>query len=244
MSRAAKYYGSQRSLLQGLRRAPGALGELVGRHSDPPIPGDPFVWIDAGPRLQPPERREPFSVEWRGVGFLEEEMPSVAAAYRDFWPQIGHQPSWDAAGVRATDDGPEWLLVEAKAHLGELRHACAAKTSAQGGSRELVAERLDEVKAALNVRNDNTWLEPYYQYANRVATLWFLHEQGVAARLMHICFTGDEHFADAARSPAEWHSALAEMDAWMGRPFDHPIEHRIHSLVVTLSELGSRATLR
>lgn len=236
MSRAAKYFGSERSLLQALRCAPEELGEVVAERSDPPIPGDRFVWRDAGMRLRPPERREPFSVEWRGVGFLEDERPAVVAAYRDFWTQSGTLPNWDAAGMRSTEGGDEWLLVEAKAHLGELRQSCLAKPAALGGTRELIEERLDEVKAALGVRTDNSWLDPYYQFANRIATLWFLHEQGVAARLLHICFTGDEAFADAALSANEWGSALAEMDAWMGRPFEHPIEERIHSLVLTVRE--------
>lgn len=241
MSRAAKYFGSERSLLQALRCAPEELGQLVAEHSEPPIPGDPFVWLDAGLRLRPPERREPFSVDWRGVGFLEDTRRAVAAAYRDFWTQAGSVPSWDAAGVRATERGDEWLLVEAKAHLGELRQSCLAKPSALGGSRELIEERLDGVKAALGVRADNSWLDSYYQFANRIATLWFLHDQGVEARLLHICFTGDERFADAALSAAEWGSALAEMDAWVGRPFDHPIEERIHTLVLTVKEPGPEA---
>lgn len=238
MSRAAKYFGSERSLLQALRHAPEELGELVAEHSDPPIPGGLFAWRDAGLRLRPPERREPFSVDWRGVGFLEDTRPSVAAGYRDFWTQSGSVPSWDAAGVRVTENGDEWLLVEAKAHLGELRQSCLAKPSELGGSRELIAERLDEVKAALGAHTDKSWLEGYYQFANRIATLWFLHEQGVDARLLHICFTGDERIADAALTAAEWDSALAEMDAWVGRPFDHPIEERIHILVLTANEPG------
>jgi hypothetical protein len=236
VSRAAKYFGSERSLVQALRRAPEELSELIAQRSDPPIPGDLFEWRDAGMRLRPPERRDPFSVNWRGVGFVEDTRPSVAAAYRDFWTQSGNLPSWDAAGVRVTENGDEWLLVEAKAHLGELRQSCLAKPKALGGSREAIEERLDEVKASLGARTDKSWLDSYYQFANRIATLWFLHEQGVEARLVHVCFTGGESFADAARTADEWDSALAEMDAWIGRPFDHPIEESIHTLVLTLIE--------
>jgi len=242
MSRAAKYYGSQRSLLRMLRHAPRQLGELVAAGSQPPLSGNPFEWLDAGLRLRLPERREPFSLEWRGVDFLAEDAPGTVAAYRSFWPQTGNVPSWDAVGVRAAAGGREWLLVEAKAHIGELRQSCAAKPRAEGGSRELIEERLDEVKAALKARVSHSWLEPYYQFANRIAALWFLHEHGVEARLVHICMVGDEHFADVARSTADWGRALAAMDEWAGRPFDHPVEARLHSLVVSLGELEAGAS--
>jgi len=120
----------------------GELSVLVAGQSEPAIGGAPFEWLDANLRLRPPERREPYSVEWRGVDFLAQEHRKVVTAYRRFWLHTGNAPTWDAVGVRTTDRGQEWLLIEAKAHIGELRQSCSARPRAEGGSREAIEEQI------------------------------------------------------------------------------------------------------
>lgn len=164
----------------------------------------------------------------------------MASAYRAWWPTTGNVPNWDAVGRREIDGQTEWLLVEAKAHLHELDQRCAAKDAGEGGSREVIARRLDEVKAALSPGNPNDWLAHYYQYANRLATLWFLQEHGVPARLLHICFLGDEDFRDAPGTREEWFcgrrrvSGVDTMQQWFGRPFTHALEVRLHELFLSV----------
>lgn len=102
----------------------------------------------------------------------------------------------------------------------------------------MIGERLDEVKAAVSPGNSSDWLARHYQFANRLATLWFLLEHGIEARLLHLCFLGDDHFPDAAHDAGEWHrgrgrmGGLDAMDRWFGRPFAAPIESRLHVLFV------------
>jgi hypothetical protein len=224
-----------------LQRAPVPLAGLLASRADPPITGAPFEWLDAGLRLRPPERRGPFSLEWRGVEFIVDEDPGVGSVYDEFWPRIGNRPGWDAVGVRRGGAGAEWLLVEAKAHIGELRHSCAARTTAEGGQRESIEARLMQVRDAVGASGARSWLAPYFRFANRIATLWFLYEQGIDARLVYVCLVGEERRADVARSTDEWQRALAEMDGWLGRPFAHPLEERIHAVVLPLADLDPRA---
>jgi hypothetical protein len=222
----------------------------VSAESQPRIGGSRFVWLDARTRATAARRAasEPFEIEWRGVDFLADERPDLIRAYRsEFWPQTGNVPNWDAIGRRETGAGHEWLLVEAKGHLRELDQACAAKVASLGGSREAIAGRLDEVKAAISPGSPNDWLAHYYQFANRVATLWFLAEQGVQARLLHVCFEGEGHFRDAPRTAEEWRcgrdgiAGLDAMHGWFGRPFEHSLEARLHELFLPVDAVGARA---
>ena len=104
-------------------------------------------------------------------------------------------------------------------------------------------QRLEEVRAAVSPGNANDWLAHYYQYANRVATLWFLLQHGIEARLLHLCFLGDD-FPDAPASAEEWHCgrgrtpSLDAMHAWVGRPFVPEIEGRIHEVFLSADESG------
>ena len=233
MSKPAELHGSQRHLLDWLVHSPAELTAAVARRSEPEVALRTVEWIDVpGAKLG-----TPFEREWRGVDFLLAERPQVVHEYRSvFWPRTGNVPNWDAVGRISSSSGAQWLLVEAKGHLRELDQACAAKSAEQGGSRPQIARRLDELKALLSPGNANDWLAHYYQFANRLAALWFLLARDVDARLLHIFFTGDSHFADGPRSAAQWRDGFngipgyAEMDRWFGRPFAHPIEDRLHVL--------------
>jgi hypothetical protein len=244
VSRPATLRGSQRRLLDWLQRSPADLAAAVATLAEPPLGRPRFAWLDAGKATSPARRgtREPFEIEWRGVDFLAPTCPDVVAAYRSgFWPQTGNVPNWDAVGHRYVDYRDEWLLVEAKGHLRELDQTCAAKSRSVGGSREAIGERLDEVRAAVSPGNTNDWLAHYYQYANRVATLWLLLEHGIEARLLHVCFLGDD-FPDAPATADEWHQGrgrtpgLDAMHAWVGRPFTPEIEDRIHEVFLSVDQ--------
>jgi hypothetical protein len=237
VSRAAKYFGTQRSLVRVLRHAPDLLTSMVAARSAPALAVQDCRWLNAGLRLDPPERRDPFGLEWRGVDFLADDAAQTVAAYADFWPHSGNIPTWDAVGDSTTADGRAWLLVEAKAHVGELRSACGAKPLAEGGSRELIAARLDAVKAALGVTADRDWMQPAYQFAHRIATLWFLHEQGIAAHLLYVCLIDGGDPGRSGPTPADWDRAVRDMSASVGRPFAHPLEDRIHTLVLPLAAI-------
>jgi hypothetical protein len=96
---------------------------------------------------------------------------------------LRHGVAFDALSTPSLN-GSEWLLVEAKAHLRELDQACAAKCQNEGGSREVICGRLDEVNAAVAPGDRNEWLAHYHQFANRLATLWFLLDHGIETRLL------------------------------------------------------------
>ena len=121
--------------------------------------------------------------EYRDSAFLERVgRGDLVADLRAFWPSRG--PQWDALGIA----GDAVLLVEAKAHVGELVSTCTAKSPR---SRSMIAKAFYETKTALGAGADCNWLSGYYQLANRLAHLEFLRRRGVDARLVLLQFTGD-----------------------------------------------------
>ncbi|TGT35909.1 MULTISPECIES: hypothetical protein [unclassified Mesorhizobium] len=93
--------------------------------------------------------------------------------------------------------------------------------------------------------NERNWLNGYYQFANRLAVLNFLHEQQVAARLLFIYFIGDK--GDARRScpasEAEWKAPLLRQKQHLGLPSDHPLHDRVHSIFLQVDNRLAAAAI-
>lgn len=158
--------------------------------------------------------------EYRGVEFADER---VRAAWQAFWPTTGRQPSWDAVGEA---DG-EYVLVEAKANVLEFM---SPPSTASPESLKLIVKRLNETKTALGVHRFYPWHGTYYQYANRLAVLRFLRENGIAAHLVGIYFVGDR-FPDGTPCPAsreEWDELLEARRLTLGLPKTHTLSRYDH----------------
>ncbi len=220
MATMGKGYGSECHLLRCLGRHRARLDAAVGR-----VISAEFVrWLDYpfDPTNAWPDG------EWKGLDFLPDNEPAKKA-WADFWPQRGNAPNWDAVGYVVVDGQDEWLLVEAKAHLKEIRSSCTAKP--KGGLRK-IRKAMDQTKRVLGVPKDRDWLNRYYQFCNRVAVLQFLASQGVPARLLFIYFTGDKgnERRSCPKNEMEWKPALAAQDAHVGLPAGNPLADRIHKL--------------
>ena len=173
-------FGSECHLLRYLGRHRNQLDQLVVAATG----ADSVRWLDFHfdpEKLWPDGERE-------GLDFLPEDHPALAA-WEKYWPQQGTQPNWDAVGIVTIRGHDEWLLVEAKAHLGEVISDCRA---IERGGRSKIQEALDELKQELDVPTERDWLRRHYQYANRLAVLYFLSKNDVPARLLHIYFVGDK----------------------------------------------------
>lgn len=147
--------------------------------------------------------------------------------WRDFWPSPGNR-RWD--GVARWNG--EWLLFEAKANEREfISHR--ADASPRSLSQIIVA--LDEVKRYLRVPQDSVWHKDYYQYANRIAVLYFLNVVAkIPARLIFLYFTGDA-FPDGRPCPQndqDWRPLIGKCHAELKLPEVHPLSDRIHDVFV------------
>lgn len=140
---------------------------------------------------------------------------------KDFWPRRG--PVWDSIAV--IDD--QFVLIEAKAHIGEL---ISGGTKAQGESLGLIDRSLERARKSLAPRSKVNWAQsPFFQYANRLAFLQFLREDNkIPAHVVFLYFTHDSVMG-GPDSAEEWQGAIRLMEASLGlsshklTPFVHKI---------------------
>lgn len=134
-------------------------------------------------------------------------LPQHVEALRCFWPDNG--PQWDGLALLRSTDGPAVLLIEAKAHPGETRSNCGAKSPV---SIERIRTRLAEVQAYMGLESAD-WMNGAYQLANRLAFLYFLHVQcGVPSFLVLINFVNDRSYRPTTQekwSRYSWMNSLA-----------------------------------
>ena len=142
--------------------------------------------------------------EYRDQEFMEHLglHPLPQRQLRDFWP--GRGPVWD--GLARTSGGRR-LLVEAKANIPEFD---TSRSQASEKSLRKIKAALDETRAFLSVHSKTDWSQCFYQYANRLAHLYFLKEVAkVDAALVFVYFVGDDTVPD--RNPvskAGWEAAI------------------------------------
>jgi hypothetical protein len=140
----------------------------------------------------------------------------------DFWPRSG--PRWDAL-ARADS---KLILVEAKAYIEE---GVPSATRAGPDSRWMIRASLDRTKQAFGAAIDAPWETPFYQYANRLAHLYFCYElNGLDTYLVFF------YFADAPDVPSpctteQWKGAVRLTKKCLGLGERHPLRDRIAHLI-------------
>ena len=152
--------------------------------------------------------------------FLQRPLPSWAELY-SFWPKSG--PRWDAHGT--TDKG-QIFLVEAKSHVAELRGAGSGAKAQK--SIEKITSSLEKTQEFLKSCLSIDWFSsPYYQYANRLAHLyWFREIKGLPTFLIMLYFLNDDE-QDGPSEPGEWEAAIREEERWLGIPETHALSDSV-----------------
>jgi hypothetical protein len=181
-------------------------------------------------------------IEWRSPleadEFAEYQDESFLAALglenltvplREFWPARG--PCWDALAV--TRSGKR-ILVEAKAYVEEAVDF-GSKASPQSLSR--ISASLADARKAYAASSAAPWDAPLYQYANRLAHLYYLRDLNkIDAYLLFL------YFADASDVPnpssrSEWIGAVRLIKKCLGLPVNHPFRSHVGTLIWDVREL-------
>jgi len=145
-----------------------------------------------------------------------------------FWPKNG--PQWDALG-KSND---KYFIVEAKANIPELK---SPGTEASEKSIKLIEKSLNDVKKYLNVDSSYNWMGMYYQYANRIAHLYYLRVlNNLDAFLIFIYFLNDSS-VNGPKSINEWENEIIELQKKIGLKNDNILSNYIFDIFVDYNHL-------
>lgn len=116
--------------------------------------------------------------------------------------------------------GDRWFLVEAKANRPEF---VAPGSRSEGEPRRQIERSLNRTKRSLGVHRYFSWIDSYFQYANRLTIVDFVREHGIDARLVFVYLVGD-CFPDGMPCPAseaEWKRPIEARRLTLGLPRKH-----------------------
>ena len=129
------------------------------------------------------------------------------------------------------------LLIEAKANIPEFD---TSPTGASDKSLQKIRKALDETKDFLRVSSKADWSKCFYQYANRLAHLYFLREcNKVDATLVFVYFVGDTSVP--GRDPVSregWQTAIELAHHHLGLPAQAPwIRENVFDVFIDVDHL-------
>ena len=164
--------------------------------------------------------------EYQDKQFLEAiGFPKLSRKLSDFWPERG--PVWDAlATVEGKSGSRGVILLEAKSHIMELANPSYA-CKATGKSLDKIKSALTIVKRESKVKHKAEWLGDYYQYANRLAHLYFLDIVcQVPTWMVFLYFVGDVK-QKGPTTVVQWTASLDKIQEALGLPRNHLLEDAI-----------------
>ena len=156
-----------------------------------------------------------------------------------WWPPSG--PRWDGLGKT---DNDQILLVEAKSHTKEMISSLGAKNPC---SQSQIRSSIAETKAFVGASSDKSvdWTVGVYQYANRLAHLYFLNKlNGLDAHLILLYFLKDKEREAGdtyvPRTESEWESVIAYQERLMGIRQKHPLSDNIIHVYIDVKDIEAR----
>jgi len=208
MAQIGHGYGSEWHLMQTMGRLRVHFDDEVKRT----LGAESIEWLDCNGFEDGVGLREHLQLDFLGLASA-----ATREAWRVAWPQSGNVPNWDAVGKARVNGVDWWILVEAKASIQELHSKCNA--SSDSSTRKIKAV-FRSARRALGITTvkDEAWLEPYYQFCNRLAILSFPGLHGIRAKLLMVYFVGDRS-GPGRTCPADenaWRGAIDAMYQYLG----------------------------
>jgi hypothetical protein len=158
----------------------------------------------------------------------------VRSALASWWLAVPSRkattPNWDIACTCRIEDQRGLLLIEAKAHHGELqKEECGKALTFPVSANSLrnhvrIGACLDEASIALASETGRPWAlsrDHHYQMSNRFAWAWKLTELGVPVVLVYLGFLGCDDMANDSAviaSAAEWEQLVRAHSASIAPP--------------------------
>jgi len=198
-----QYRGSRKHILELVRRSD--FIEVINN-----LLGDKEISLTDQDKQQPNAASEE---EWTLRQFCAQYCRDLFEFDRfDSWwvPDQYKNPTWDLLSTCTIKGYSGLLLVEAKAHEGELHYGGKKlRRSASEQSRknhETIRRCIKQANKAMNEKYSgfNISIDHCYQLSNRVASAWKLTESGLPTVLLYLGFIGDEYFEDHFVDAEHW----------------------------------------
>lgn len=167
-------------------------------------------------------------------------LSKYTADLKGFWPARGHH--WD--GVISVKDGDKdvVLLIEAKAHIGEMNSSrMNRKTPATVVTRE---RALCDTAHYFGIEPNVNWTGAKYQTANRLAFAYFLSKfANKPACVVYVLFTGDKEMSRGKVATKEmWEKKFNAAIEDLGLPTDDSeqgkkVKSMLRCVIVPVEEL-------
>lgn len=120
--------------------------------------------------------------------------PELGAEITNWWLfKDTTTPSWDLISTCTINGKRGLVLVEAKAHIDELKNDCKSDPSLSDNSiknHDKIAKAIEEANVGINKGNNNVQLsrDSCYQLSNRIAHAWWLADKGIPVVLLYLGF--------------------------------------------------------
>lgn len=129
----------------------------------------------------------------------------------DWWlavRQKANTPNWDLVSTCTVDGRDGLILIEAKAHKGELKRLdrCGAK---EPRNRERIRDAVEEASKALGEGWSLT-ADRHYQLSNRFAWAWKTASLGVPVVLVYLGFLNAVEMPEPFQNHEDWQRSLHE----------------------------------
>ena len=123
--------------------------------------------------------------------------------------------NWDLVGYTIHNDIKTWILIEAKAHIGELINNCGAGPESLKKIEKTL--KITASNIGTEILKDCPWTKKYYQLANRIYVLDLLKRNQFNAKLINIYFMGDK-IVKSRLSPKDkksWELEISKMKKYL-----------------------------
>ncbi len=191
MSKIGYGYGSEWHLLRYLGYHRNYLSDEIKKIID----CDNIQWFDFKFNTEGEQLHE--EEEYKSINiFTKSIYDNVKDDWCGFWPCTGNEQRWDAAGYLKNKENEIYLVVEAKGHSGEIVSPCKAKDK---DSIDKISKAIDEtiknLEVVLTPNERDLWTKRYYQFANRLAFLYFCNNiLNLKVILINLYFIGDYNY--------------------------------------------------
>ncbi len=170
---------------------------------------DPFGIISSSDHWMPKGFEDIEEAQLHKAPFLPENTRNLLASW---WlsksKSSATTPNWDIASTCSVAGKNGLLLVEAKAHFGELK--VDDRTAAEGKNRHSIKSAISEANSELNqiLPGWELSINSHYQLCNRFAWAWKLASLGYPVILVYLGFLNAVEMGHSFETHDSWESAV------------------------------------